>query len=64
MNKIGHGMLRFYLLRCAVSHQNLCVSDSALHELDPIFRKVTLENERLRQLVRDLKFHHNPVGEF
>jgi len=34
----------------------------ALHELDPIFRKVTLENERLRQLVRDLKFHHHPVA--
>ncbi|KAM6501909.1 phytanoyl-CoA dioxygenase [Amanita muscaria] len=34
----------------------------ALHELDPVFRKVTLENERLRQLVRDLKFHRNPVA--
>jgi phytanoyl-CoA hydroxylase len=33
-----------------------------LHELDPAFRKVTLENERLRQLVRDLKFHKDPVG--
>ena len=28
-----------------------------------MFRKVTLENERLRALVRDLKFHHDPVGE-
>ena len=36
---------------------------SALHELDPIFRKVTLENERLKSLVRDLKFHRDPVGE-
>jgi hypothetical protein len=36
---------------------------AALHELDPIFRKVTLHNERLRALVRDLKFHRNPVGE-
>ncbi|KAF8639525.1 hypothetical protein AX17_001430 [Amanita inopinata Kibby_2008] len=34
----------------------------ALHELDPVFRKVTLENERLRMLVRDLKFHHKPVA--
>ncbi|KAF8876707.1 phytanoyl-CoA dioxygenase [Gymnopilus junonius] len=34
----------------------------ALHELDPVFRKVTLENERLRTLVRDLKFHRDPVG--
>jgi len=34
----------------------------ALHELDPAFRKVTLENERLRALVRDLKFHKDPVA--
>ncbi|KAF7321261.1 Phytanoyl-CoA dioxygenase [Mycena kentingensis (nom. inval.)] len=33
-----------------------------LHELDPVFRKVTLENERMRQLVRDLAFHKNPVA--
>jgi len=34
----------------------------ALHELDPVFRRVTLENKHLRQLVRDLKFHHDPVA--
>ncbi|PPQ90544.1 hypothetical protein CVT25_015858 [Psilocybe cyanescens] len=34
----------------------------ALHELDPAFRKVTLENERLRSLVGDLKFHRDPVA--
>ncbi|KAG8877394.1 hypothetical protein FRB97_003435 [Tulasnella sp. 331] len=33
----------------------------ALHELDPIFRRVTLKNERLRSLARDLKFHKDPV---
>ncbi|KAI3618843.1 hypothetical protein WG66_000532 [Moniliophthora roreri] len=33
-----------------------------LHELDPLFRKVTLENERLKALVRDLKFHVDPVA--
>ena len=33
-----------------------------LHELDPVFRKVTLENERLKSLVRDLQFHKDPVG--
>lgn len=33
-----------------------------LHELDPAFRRVTLENDRLRFLVRDLKFHHDPVA--
>ena len=36
--------------------------DEALHELDPAFRKVTLQNERLRSLVRDLQFHKEPVG--
>lgn len=34
----------------------------ALHELDPAFRKVTLENERLRSLVRALRFHRDPVA--
>ncbi|TFK44201.1 phytanoyl-CoA dioxygenase [Crucibulum laeve] len=33
-----------------------------LHELDPLFRKVTLQNERLRSLVKDLKFHKNPLA--
>ena len=36
--------------------------NAALHELDPAFRKVTLENERLKALVRDLQFHKDPVG--
>ena len=35
---------------------------AALHELDPAFRKVTLENQRLKDLVTDLKFHKDPVG--
>ncbi|KAF7315407.1 Phytanoyl-CoA dioxygenase [Mycena indigotica] len=34
----------------------------ALHELDPIFRKVTLENERMRTVVRDLGFHKDPLA--
>ncbi|KAI0045356.1 phytanoyl-CoA dioxygenase [Auriscalpium vulgare] len=33
-----------------------------LHELEPAFRKVTLDNEKLRALVRDLQFHHDPVA--
>jgi hypothetical protein len=36
----------------------------ALHELDPVFRRATLENEMLRGLVRDLSFHHDPVGTY
>jgi len=31
-----------------------------LHELDPVFRAVTLENDKLKSLVRDLKFHEDP----
>ena len=34
----------------------------ALHELDPVFRKATLDNERLRALARDLHFHEDPHG--
>ncbi|KAJ3487446.1 hypothetical protein NLI96_g3524 [Meripilus lineatus] len=33
----------------------------ALHELDPAFRAVTLENDNIRSIVRDVKFHHDPV---
>ncbi|OSX66222.1 hypothetical protein POSPLADRAFT_1038543 [Postia placenta MAD-698-R-SB12] len=34
----------------------------ALHELDPVFRKVTLENDSMKSIVRDLQFHHDPVA--
>ncbi|KZV76294.1 phytanoyl-CoA dioxygenase [Peniophora sp. CONT] len=34
----------------------------ALHELDPAFRKATLENERIRAVAQDLQFHHDPVA--
>ncbi|CAE7145292.1 unnamed protein product [Rhizoctonia solani] len=33
-----------------------------LHELDSVFRKFTMENEKLRQLARDLAFHQDPEG--
>ena len=61
VNKIGHGE-SFKGFSSNTDLGTYCVI-SALHELDPIFRKVTLENERLKSLVRDLKFHRNPVGE-
>ena len=32
----------------------------ALHELDPEFRRVTLENPRVRQIVKDLDRHRDP----
>ncbi|KAH7335974.1 hypothetical protein B0J17DRAFT_668577 [Rhizoctonia solani] len=31
-----------------------------LHELDPIFHKFTMENEKLKQLARDITFHQDP----
>lgn len=35
---------------------------TGLHELDPAFRKVTLENEDIKAVARDLKFHRDPAG--
>ena len=34
-----------------------------LHELDPAYRRVTLENPAIKAVARDLRFHHDPVGE-
>ncbi|CAE6485891.1 unnamed protein product [Rhizoctonia solani] len=31
-----------------------------LHEIDSVFHKFTMENEKLRQLARDLAFHQDP----
>jgi phytanoyl-CoA hydroxylase len=61
VNKIGHGVVQYYLHRYTVSHYGFLLS--ALHELDPVFRRVTSENDKLKKLVRDLKFHRDPVGE-
>ncbi|KAI6046176.1 phytanoyl-CoA dioxygenase [Pisolithus marmoratus] len=33
-----------------------------LHLVDPVFRRVTLENEKLKSIVKDLRFHHDPVA--
>ncbi|PVG03061.1 phytanoyl-CoA dioxygenase [Serendipita vermifera] len=33
----------------------------ALHELDPVFRDVTLNNPKLKALAKDLRFHSNPL---
>ncbi|KAG8836146.1 hypothetical protein FRC20_007122 [Serendipita sp. 405] len=33
----------------------------ALHELDPVFRDVTLNNPRLKAIAKDLHFHSNPL---
>ena len=33
-----------------------------MHELDPVFRRVTLQNPRLKQLAKDLAIHKDPRG--
>ncbi|KAF8335746.1 uncharacterized protein EI90DRAFT_3152782 [Cantharellus anzutake] len=33
----------------------------ALHELDPAFRAVTLQNDQLKKIARDLNFHKDPA---
>ncbi|KIY69560.1 phytanoyl-CoA dioxygenase [Cylindrobasidium torrendii FP15055 ss-10] len=33
-----------------------------LHELDPLFRTVTLENGNVKAIARDLQVHHDPVA--
>lgn len=38
------------------------VLSEGLHELDPVFKTVTLQNEAIKAVARDLKFHHDPVG--
>lgn len=64
MNKIGHGArapppcMADKILSLLMNN----LSFPGLHELDPVFRKVTLQNERLKALVRDLRFHKDPVG--
>ncbi|KAJ7084354.1 phytanoyl-CoA dioxygenase [Mycena belliarum] len=62
--------IRYFLEEDAVADgqltrpKNMAVNKigHALHELDPAFRKVTLENDRMRDLVRSLQFHRDPVA--
>lgn len=72
VNKIGHGKIIVFL-RAPLPPFKFLVKDwelfecflflfAGLHELDPAFREVTLENQRLKALVRDLQFHKDPVG--
>jgi phytanoyl-CoA hydroxylase len=67
VNKIGHGIYLSFFLSLACSFfpflvLSLGIYTIGLHELDPVFRRATLQNEKLRSLVRDLRFHHDPVG--
>jgi len=63
--------IRYFLEEDAINSEGKLVVEKqksvnkighALHELDPAFRKVTLENQRLKDLVTDLKFHKDPVA--
>lgn len=54
-------MVRYYYLALS-SYIPTKMNAVALHVLDPIFRGVTLENDKLKAVVRDLRFHHDPVG--
>lgn len=38
------------------------IHHQGLHELDPVFHKVTLENPSFKAVARDLRFHHDPAG--
>ncbi|OBZ68101.1 Phytanoyl-CoA dioxygenase domain-containing protein 1 [Grifola frondosa] len=63
--------IRFFLEEGAVSpdgklnrdkHKAVNKIGHGLHELDPVFRNVTLENPSMKAVVRDLQFHHDPVA--
>lgn len=62
----GMGVVFFLLEESDERITNMFFFDDwiALHELDPAFRAVTLENDNIKALVRDVKFHHDPVGQY
>lgn len=62
---------RYFLEPDAVDKQGKLTRDKdkavnkighALHELDPAFKAITLENEAVKSVVRDLDLHRDPVG--
>lgn len=58
VNKMGHG-------KTPLPFNNQLILKGlmrtlGLHELDPLFRTVTLENPRLRQLAKEIDFHRDP----
>lgn len=60
VNKIGHGEYAQHAVpRLAQIHIRVVLG---LHEQDAVFRAVTLENEKMKAVVRDLQFHYDPVG--
>lgn len=64
VNKIGHGTSLPFADAYAIWVAYLISKENeGLHELDPVFRAVTLENPSMKAVARDLRFHHDPVGE-
>ncbi|PSS37856.1 hypothetical protein PHLCEN_2v324 [Hermanssonia centrifuga] len=61
VNKIGHGASLPFADAYAIWVVYLIQKENeGLHELDPVFRAVTLENPSMRAVARDLRFHHDP----
>lgn len=63
--------IRYFLEEDAVDKDGRLTRDKSkavnkighgLHELDPVFRRVTLQNDKMKALVRDLQFHRDPVA--
>lgn len=63
--------IRYFLEEDAVGNDGRLTRDKVkavnkighgLHILDSVFRRVTLENEKLKSVVKDLRFHHDPVA--
>lgn len=60
VNKIGHGASP----TDNPTRRSMTIAYySALHELDPSFRDVTLNNPSIKAVVRDLHFHKDPAGQ-
>ncbi|THH00901.1 hypothetical protein EW026_g1704 [Hermanssonia centrifuga] len=63
VNKIGHGTSLPFADAYAIWVAYLISKENeGLHELDPVFRAVTLENPSMKAVAKDLRFHHDPVA--
>ncbi|KAG6337094.1 hypothetical protein ID866_2005 [Astraeus odoratus] len=68
---LGSGdKIRYFLEEDAVDQKGQLTRDKTkainkighgLHLRDPTFRRVTLENEKIKSVVKDLRFHRDPV---
>lgn len=63
MNKIGHGASLTSSSSLILMGANHIYFTLGLHVLDSVFRRVTLDNDKLKSLVRDLQYHEDPQGD-